>query len=207
MFEFSKTHLPAAASNKLCEARTYTSAPIARSMKPYRKWRHSISGSDSVLFYRKFSIHKINNFSFRFSFDQFITSKLLEIRSCGTKSLTAIEYIQCDDTKFERENTDPVDCAIQLFLFVHAIYVEADTILSQIARRSLNHLIVGFTVLGENILDENYSALIISANLLHLSSDGSLLNISLGTVAGAAGTRPIIVCFDCKCRSTSSAVI
>lgn len=41
----------------------------------------------------------------------------------------------------------------------------------------------------------------------HLSNDGSLLNISFGTVAGASGTKPIRDCRDCKCRSTSSAVI
>lgn len=40
----------------------------------------------------------------------------------------------------------------------------------------------------------------------HLSNDGSLLNISVGTVAGAS-TIPINDCFDCKCLSTSSAVI
>lgn len=40
----------------------------------------------------------------------------------------------------------------------------------------------------------------------HLSNDGSLLNISVGTVAGAS-TIPISDCFDCKCLSTSSAVI
>lgn len=40
----------------------------------------------------------------------------------------------------------------------------------------------------------------------HLSNDGSLLNISVGTVAGASNI-PISDCLDCKCRSTSSAVI
>lgn len=42
--------------------------------------------------------------------------------------------------------------------------------------------------------------------ILHLSNDGSLLNISVGTVAGASN-MPISDCFDCKCRSTSSAVM
>lgn len=41
----------------------------------------------------------------------------------------------------------------------------------------------------------------------HLSNDGSLLNISFGTVAGASGTSPISDCRDCKCLSTSSAVM
>lgn len=42
----------------------------------------------------------------------------------------------------------------------------------------------------------------------HLSSDGSLLNISVGTVGGAlSGTISINDWRDCKCRSTSSAVM
>lgn len=42
--------------------------------------------------------------------------------------------------------------------------------------------------------------------LPHLSKDGSLLNISVGTVVGASN-MPISDCLDCKCRSTSSAVM
>ena len=42
----------------------------------------------------------------------------------------------------------------------------------------------------------------------YLSSDGSLLNISVGTVGGAfSGTSSRYVCRDSKCRSTSSGVM
>lgn len=88
------------------------------------------------------------------------------------------------------------------------VHIDADTIFAQITRRSFDHLVIGLTENREkNCNSFPFRTLEGTPNISHLSNDGSLLNISFGTVAGASGTKPMSDCRDCKCRSTSSAVM
>lgn len=89
-------------------------------------------------------------------------------------------------------------------LVVNVVHVHTDAIFAQIARRSLNQLVIRFAK-SDKIFSVRFQQQILIG--IYLSSDGSLLNISFGTVAGASGTRPMRDCLDCKWRSTSSAVM
>lgn len=102
---------------------------------------------------------------------------------------------------------------IQLLLIVSIAQLNAANIISDVAWRCFSQIWLTATTTKNKrisgcVLEDNFNYTKISHSMpTHLSNDGSLLNISVGTVAGASGTIPMSDCFDCKCLSTSSAVI